>query len=102
MEGGLFTDGVPDGGYDLEEYEANSVINVSEKTATIEPDETVNVSVTLTNSTDEAGLNYITVVVEDDAGETGLVSDVVILRYDPNATTTTQSSVSGGYIRRIS
>ena len=59
---------------------------MSEKTAPIEPDGNVNVSVTLTNSTEEAGLNYITVVVEEDVGETGLMSDIAILRYHPNAT----------------
>ncbi|MFC6940263.1 PKD domain-containing protein, partial [Salinirubellus sp. GCM10025818] len=97
LEAGLFTEGVPDGGYDLEAYEGNSVIGVSEQPATIGSDGTVDVGVTLTNSTDAAGLNYITAVVEDADGETGLVSNVIVLRYNPDAATTQPPSAEFSY-----
>ena len=89
IEGELNLDGVPtyDGtpGYEVEAYEANTAIQVEEYTATVGSDGSVDVPVTLTNSSDDGGLNYLIAVATDDEGETGLASNVVVLRYDENA-----------------
>jgi len=58
LEGGLFTEGVPNGGYDLDPYEANSALAVTEKSAQIGSGGTVDIPVTLTRSDpDHGGLN---------------------------------------------
>ncbi|WP_240137682.1 malectin domain-containing carbohydrate-binding protein [Salinigranum salinum] len=82
VEAGLFTDGVPDGGYDLEAFEANSATAVEETTGTIGSDGTTTMDVTLTRSSDTVDLNYLVAVVEDGDGDTGRVSNVVVLEYD--------------------
>ena len=91
IEGELTLDGVPDyggtPGYDVEAYEANTAIQVEEYTATVGTDGTVDVPVTLTNSSADGGLNYFIAVAADDEGETGLTSNTVVLRYDENAVT---------------
>jgi len=85
LEGVPTYDGTP--GYEVEDYEANKALVVEEYTATIESDGTVDVSVTLTNTSATGGLNYFTAAVEDSDGDTGLTSNKVVLQYDPNALT---------------
>jgi hypothetical protein len=85
LEGVPTYNGTP--GYDVQDYEANKALEVEEYTATIGPDGTVNVPVTLTNSSATGGLNYFTAVPEDGDGDTGLTSNKVVLQYDPNAST---------------
>ena len=99
VEGGQFTEGVPNGGYDVEAFEANSAVVVDEQTVTLGSDGVANASVTLTNSTSEvsdgtAGYNYFVAVVEDADGDAGLVSDVVVLRYNDTASGSTASLAS--------
>ena len=81
VEGALFTDGVPNGGYDIEAYEANSAVVVDEQRATIGPDGTAAIDVTLTDTAQTGGRNYFVAVVERN-GETGRTSNVVVLEYD--------------------
>ena len=85
VEAGLFTDEVPNGGYDLEAYESNSITAVEETTGTIGSDGTVDLDVSLTRTSDDADLNYFVAVVEGNAGDTGRVSNVVVLEYDDAA-----------------
>ena len=64
-EAGLFTTGVPGGGFDLDPYEANSVIAVTEKTAAIGSAGYVDIPITLTNSAAGAGLNHLVAAIKD-------------------------------------
>ncbi|MFD1599907.1 malectin domain-containing carbohydrate-binding protein [Halobellus rarus] len=90
LEGELNLDGVPtyDGtpGYDVEAYEANTALQVEEYTATVGQGGTVEIPVTLTDSSEEGGLNYFIAAAEDSEGETGLTSNVVVLELDPDET----------------
>jgi hypothetical protein len=81
VEGGQYLEGVPDGGFDVEAYEANSARAVEEYTATIESDGDVAVPVTLTKTDAEAGYNYFVAVVED-AGGAGETSQIVVLKLE--------------------
>jgi hypothetical protein len=87
VEGELELSNVPDyngtPGYEVEEYEANKAENVTYYSATVGSDGTVEVPVTLTNSTAVGGYNYFVSHVEDDAGA-GMGSNVVVLEYDPS------------------
>jgi len=89
VEGELNLEGVPiyDGtpGYEVEEYEANTALVVEEYTGTLGTNGTAAVPVTLTNSTDAGGLNYLIATTTDDEGETGRTSNTLVLEYDPTA-----------------
>jgi hypothetical protein len=84
VEGGLFTEGLQDGGYEIEPFEINKALAVTEYTATVDGDGTVSVPVTLTASAQEGGRNYFVVVeVDGESGATGVTSTVVVLSYEP-------------------
>ncbi len=78
-EGALFTSGVPGGGYDLDPYEANSVVAVAEQTATIGSGGSVDVPVTLTSTGIGGGNNRLVAVVSSN-GSTGPTSSIAILQ----------------------
>ncbi|HEX8804478.1 MAG TPA: hypothetical protein VF743_09800, partial [Acidimicrobiales bacterium] len=79
VESALFTSGVPGGGFDLDPFEANSVVAVGEQTATIGAGGTVDVPVTLTSSGTGAGNNRLVAVVQS-AGSTGPTSNVAVVQ----------------------
>jgi len=85
VEAGLFTDGLPGGGFDIEAYEANSAVGVEETLATVGPDGTVDVDLTLAPTDGESDLTYVVAVVDD--GDAGRTSNVVVFEHDPDATT---------------
>ena len=76
-------DGTP--GYDIEEYEANNAVEVTYHEATVESGGTVEVPVSLTNSTDVGGYNYFVAATEDAEGNVGITSNVVILKHEEQA-----------------
>ncbi|MDZ5812791.1 malectin domain-containing carbohydrate-binding protein, partial [Halorubrum sp. AD140] len=88
-EGELELDSVPeyDGspGYDVEEYEANKVENVDYETVTLDDNGEAEVPVTLLNTTDVGGYNYLVATHGEPDDETGLDSNVVVLKYDEDA-----------------
>ena len=69
IEGGLYVNG---GGFDIDAYEANSAVNVTEYTGIIDGSGYVDIPVTLTLTDSDAGYNYIVAVVYDD----GCTSDL--------------------------
>jgi glucose/arabinose dehydrogenase len=75
--------------YIEEPYEANRFyIEKSEQVVTLDAQGEATTTVTLTNDTDTsnqnyAGVNYVTAVVEDGDGDTGMTSDVAVLEYAP-------------------
>jgi hypothetical protein len=81
IEGGQYLDGVPNGGFDVEAYEANTARSVEEYTATIEGDGDVAIPVTLTKTDAGAGYNYFVAVVEDSSGA-GETSQVVVVKLE--------------------
>ena len=79
VESGLFIK--QGGGYDIDPYEANSAVKITEKKTTIGQNGTVSVPVALSKSDPQAGLNYIVAVVEKD-GRTGPTSNVLVMELD--------------------
>jgi hypothetical protein len=79
VEGALFTAGLPGGGFDIDAFEANSVVAVREYTGTIGPTGSVDIAVTLTSSVAGGGSNRLVAVVADASG-TGPTSNVAVLQ----------------------
>lgn len=82
LEAGLFTEGIPGGGFDLDPFEANSVIaiRVTEQDQCIG---TVTVSVPLLRGLPEAGLNHLFAVQTDTSGLISPTSNVEIVEFVP-------------------
>ncbi|WP_420629839.1 hypothetical protein [Candidatus Leptofilum sp.] len=81
VEGGLFTTAVPNGGFDLDPFEANSALKITEASGVISYDGYVDLPITLSRSQAEGGLNYIVAVQEDSFGNKGFVSAPIVLEY---------------------
>lgn len=79
VEGGLFTDGVPGGGHNLEPFDANNALVYREYAATVGPLGMVDVPVTLSRSGTPGGINIITAVFDNHYGVKGLVASPVVL-----------------------
>jgi hypothetical protein len=70
------------GGFDIDPYEANSAILVTEYDATIGFSGSVDIPVTLTRTSADGGLNHLVAVVRNAAGITGGLSPLTLLDYD--------------------
>jgi hypothetical protein len=83
VEGALDLNG--GAGFDLDPFEANNAIVVGQTNTTIGANGFVDVPVTLTRTSNSSDLNYFAAVIvaPDGSGQTGLVSNVVILEYSP-------------------
>ena len=79
VESGLFTAGVPGGGFDLDPWEANNAVAVREYQAVVGPSGFVDVPIGLTKTTPESGIHAITVVFADPYGRKGAVAAPLIL-----------------------
>ncbi|WP_374688514.1 hypothetical protein [Promineifilum sp.] len=82
VEGGLFTEGLPDDGFDLDPFEANSALIAREYTAVVGSGEAVDVPILLSRSMAEGGINTITAVFEDSDGLKGLVAAPLVLELE--------------------
>ena len=90
VEGRLEVDGAPGGGTDLDPFEANTATSFSEVPFTIGAGGTVEVPVALTATptatATAVGRNHVTAHLVDD-GDSGAVSDPLVLELDPRAPT---------------
>lgn len=84
VEGGLFTDGLPGGGFDLDPFEANSAITAREYTGVIGPAGTADIPISLSRALPEGGLNYVTAVFDNHYGARGAVSGSLVLELTQN------------------
>jgi hypothetical protein len=82
VEGGLFTEGLPSGGFDLDPFEANSAVAVTEYNGVIGPAGTVDMPVTLSRSLPEGGINVISATFDNHYGVRGLVADPLTLELE--------------------
>jgi hypothetical protein len=92
VEAGLFTAGLPSGGFDIDPFEANSAILVTEYDATIGLSGSVDIPVTLTRTSPDGGLNHLAAVVKNASGVTGGLSPLTLLDYDDCAAPPQRSS----------
>lgn len=81
LEGGLFLDGVANGGFDVDPFEANMALAVAEQVGVIGAGGFVDIPVTLTRSDPNGGYNHFAAVIIGPDGKTGPLSPVIILRY---------------------
>lgn len=82
-EAALHLNGVPNGGFDIDPFESNKVISLSEQTFSVGGSGFVDVPITLLNTDDDGGLNHLLAV----AVSGDLTSDVarVLVQYDANS-----------------
>ena len=86
----------PDGGYNVAPFDANTIIGIQELSGTIGGAGFADFEVTLTDTQEDAGLNYIVAVTVDEDGNAGPVSDVVVLDYDPDGVATVLTRINAG------
>jgi hypothetical protein len=79
VEAGLYLEGVPGGGFDIDPFEANKAIKVVEKLATVGANGFVDIPVTLTKTATEGGYNHFFAAIQDSAGHTGGLSQEIVL-----------------------
>ena len=81
VEGGLFTDGLPGGGFDLDPFEANSAITARAYPAVVGPSGAVDVPILLSRSLPAGGINYITAVFDNHYGVKGATAAALALEW---------------------
>ena len=83
LEGGLFLDGVPGGGYNVKPYDANSLVAIQAHEVQTWHGGPTAVPVTLMRSMPQAGINHLTAALDNHFGAKGPVSPVVKLELIP-------------------
>ena len=96
LEGGLFTEGLPGGGFDVDPFEANSALGTAEYQATIGGTQTVDVPITVLESEPLGGINHIAAVIVEPDGRTGASSNVIVLELGEADVVATPDSVNFG------
>ncbi len=79
-EGRYMPLGLPGGGFDIDAYEAHSLVEVREVEAIVGASGEVDVPITLSKLNSEAGLNIIAAVVREAGGRTSFLSNVLTLK----------------------
>ena len=82
VEGGLFLDGVPNGGFDIDPFEANSAVDVREYTAVVGGSGFVDVPIILMKQNAQSGIHAITAVFDNHYGLKGLVAAPLVLELE--------------------
>lgn len=80
VEGGLFLDGA---GFDIDPFEANSLLLVTEHTGSLGASGSIQLPITLSKSRAEAGINTIGVWVEDSNGRLSQISPFLTVELLP-------------------
>jgi hypothetical protein len=83
LEGGLFLDGVPGGGYNVKPYDANSLIAIQEHNVQTWHGGPTEVPITLMRSMSQGGINHITAALDNHFGAKGPASPTVKLKLIP-------------------
>ncbi len=83
LEGGLFTHNLPGGGFDVDPFEANSAVAVTEQSASVGTSGQVDLVVTLTRADSDSGYNHFCAVVQDTSGRLGRLSQVLVVQLIP-------------------
>ncbi|WP_367871213.1 malectin domain-containing carbohydrate-binding protein [Luteolibacter sp. Populi] len=91
----FYLDGVANGGYDIDPFEANSVIAYGVTDAVVGGAGYVDVPVTL--SSENGGINYVAALMIDEAtGKRSSSSKILTIDYDPNFTNDAMIRVNAG------
>lgn len=81
VESALFVDA--SGGFDIDPFESNTALGVTEHTAVVGAGGTVEVPITLTKSHVDGGYNIVSAAAVDAQGDTGRVSETLVMQYTP-------------------
>lgn len=95
LEGGLHLSGLPGGGLDVDPFEANTALAVSETSVALDGTGSADVSVTLTQSDPEGGIVHLYAVEQNGSGVPGDGSTVEILDYEAINLAFNKSVLSG-------
>ena len=82
IENGLFLAGVPNGGFDIDPFEANNALTAREYAAVVGPGGFVDVPISLSRSAPEGGIHAISAVFDDHYGLKGLVAGPVVVELE--------------------
>jgi len=85
----LFVDGVANGGYDIDPFEANSVTAYGIVDSAIGATGFVDVPIALTNTTGQGGINYVAAVLVDANGKRSASSNILTIDYEPSGSSST-------------
>ena len=80
---GLYLDGVPGGGYDIDPYETNKILAYSYTTATISGSGSVDVPGALVYSAQTGGINQVAALLEGPGGARSSCSNILVIDYRP-------------------
>lgn len=76
----LYTAGTPGGGFDIDPFEANTLLWAEDEKVTVGPEGYVDIPRTLRKTNGNAGFNYFHATVYDGAGESGGVTPPIVIR----------------------
>ncbi len=79
-EGTYLSAGLTNGGFDVDPFEAHSLVDVREYFATIGPNGTVDVQVTLSQSSPAAGVHSIVAGIKEFDGRIGVLSNAMVVK----------------------
>lgn len=82
VEGGLFLEGVPNGGFDIDPFEANNAVDVREYQAVVGGSGSVDVPIVLMKQNDKSGIHAITAVFDNHYGLKGLVAAPLVVELE--------------------
>ncbi|MCH6257217.1 malectin domain-containing carbohydrate-binding protein [Puniceicoccaceae bacterium K14] len=95
-DGGLYTEGAVNGGYNIEPLEANTVVYFFDFDAVIGSDGYVDISVPLSAQDEKSGINRLQAVLIDVNGIKGPTSPPLIIEYEPSLATEADVRVNAG------
>jgi hypothetical protein len=79
VEGGRFTQGLPNGGHDIDPFEANNALVAREYQGVVGPSGTVDIPITLSRTVPEGGIHHISAAFDNYYGVKGLVAPALVL-----------------------
>ncbi|HEY5706892.1 MAG TPA: malectin domain-containing carbohydrate-binding protein [Terrimicrobiaceae bacterium] len=82
-ESALYLQGLANGGYDVDPWEANSVIALQELSTVIPAAGYVDIPVTLTKSEADGGNNRLSAILTDSSGNRSAASNTLVIQYQP-------------------
>jgi hypothetical protein len=83
LEGGLFLDGVPGGGFNVKPYDANSLVSVQQIDLQTLYNGHGTIPLKLSKTVPQAGINYLLSAFDNHYGDKGNTSNIIILDLNP-------------------
>ncbi len=94
VESGLFVTGVPGNGFDLDANETNSIINLSQSSASVDNNGSVFIPVNLTHTIPGEGQNMLVFTKRESDGATGAIKTLGPIQFTPKLAVTPDTGLS--------